>query len=272
MQQQHFFVMGAPKSGTTWLQIMLDSHPEICCLGEAGLFHLGKCLTTAVRDYNDFLAKKKDLFGEKAFPPVEREEFYKLFRLYAYERLRAHAGKPDARLLGNKDPDYGVFFAPMAETFRDAAFIHIIRDPRDVAVSLWHHNQRYDADNMRGKTFQGFALGYLPNWCQYIVNVRQHARTVKYLEVRYEHLLARPADLLGEMLRFLGAADGPDLIEACLAGSDFQKLSGGRPSGVEDAKAFYRKGVAGDWRNYMDEAAEGEFRRATRGLMEQLGY
>ena len=25
---------GAPKSGTTWLQRLLDAHPEVCCSGE----------------------------------------------------------------------------------------------------------------------------------------------------------------------------------------------------------------------------------------------
>src|ERR1700722_1873858 len=34
---QLFFVGGAPRSGTTWLQALLDSHPEISCRGE-GLF------------------------------------------------------------------------------------------------------------------------------------------------------------------------------------------------------------------------------------------
>jgi hypothetical protein len=34
---QLFFAGGAPRSGTTWLQLLLDSHPEVCCRGE-GLF------------------------------------------------------------------------------------------------------------------------------------------------------------------------------------------------------------------------------------------
>jgi hypothetical protein len=35
--RQLFFVGGAPRSGTTWLQLLLDSHPEVSCRGE-GLF------------------------------------------------------------------------------------------------------------------------------------------------------------------------------------------------------------------------------------------
>src|SRR3546814_9388642 len=33
----HFIVTGVTKSGTTWLQRMLDSHPEIACGGESKL-------------------------------------------------------------------------------------------------------------------------------------------------------------------------------------------------------------------------------------------
>jgi len=33
-----FFVLGVGKSGTTWLQRMLDQHPEILCKGEGWFF------------------------------------------------------------------------------------------------------------------------------------------------------------------------------------------------------------------------------------------
>jgi Sulfotransferase family len=36
-KRQLFFVGGAPRSGTTWLQQILDAHPDVSCRGE-GLF------------------------------------------------------------------------------------------------------------------------------------------------------------------------------------------------------------------------------------------
>ena len=33
-KRQLFFVGGAPRSGTTWMQHMLDAHPDISCRGE----------------------------------------------------------------------------------------------------------------------------------------------------------------------------------------------------------------------------------------------
>jgi hypothetical protein len=35
IDRQFFFVIGMPKSGTTWLQLLLDAHPEIQCHGES---------------------------------------------------------------------------------------------------------------------------------------------------------------------------------------------------------------------------------------------
>jgi hypothetical protein len=50
-RRQLFFVGGAPRSGTTWLQFLLDSHPEISCRG-SGLFvqHLAAPLETMMAE------------------------------------------------------------------------------------------------------------------------------------------------------------------------------------------------------------------------------
>jgi hypothetical protein len=54
-----FFVGGAPRSGTTWLQSLLDSHPEISCRGE-GLFmkHPAEPLDTMMAARHQALAAK----------------------------------------------------------------------------------------------------------------------------------------------------------------------------------------------------------------------
>ncbi len=49
-----FFVVGCQKSGTTWLQYLLDAHPQIVCGGEAHLTDvLAPLLQDAFHLYND---------------------------------------------------------------------------------------------------------------------------------------------------------------------------------------------------------------------------
>jgi hypothetical protein len=54
-----FLVNGAPRSGTTWLQTLLDCHPQVSCRGE-GLFQqkLAAPLDALMRDRGTALAEK----------------------------------------------------------------------------------------------------------------------------------------------------------------------------------------------------------------------
>src|SRR3546814_10996185 len=71
-----FIVTGVTKSGTTWLQRMLDSHPEIACGGESKLNVFLTQLGPALRAYNEALDKTNDkIYREQAvYPPLEQPQ------------------------------------------------------------------------------------------------------------------------------------------------------------------------------------------------------
>ena len=52
----------------------------------------------------------------------------------------------------------------------------------------------------------------------------------------------------------------------------FERLSGGRLPGVQDTASHYRKGIAGNWRNYFDGMTERAMRDTTGDLVTRLGY
>src|SRR3546814_5719491 len=54
-----FIVTGVTKSGTTWLQRMLDSHPEIACGGERSEEHTSELQSLMRISYAVFCLKKK---------------------------------------------------------------------------------------------------------------------------------------------------------------------------------------------------------------------
>jgi hypothetical protein len=93
-----------------------------------------------------------------------------------------------------------------------------------------------------------------------------------YTEVRYEDLLKRPEQELERLLGFLGVDAGKDAVRRCVRSASFEKLSKGRKRGREDATSFFRKGVAGDWREVFTERDKHIFKQEAGDLLVKLGY
>ena len=183
-----------------------------------------------------------------------------------------------------------------------ARVIHIIRDGRDVAVSATHHrwNQAEDRggssrptpdqlakreayrEDPQGllRTDDGiFPEGYVgksaAKWGTRVGKTVRDGPALLgadyYAEVRYEDLLEKPEEELGRLLGFLGAdASGPT-VRRCVRAASFERLAGGRSRGQE-AASFFRKGVAGDWKNVFTERNKQDFKAAAGDLLIELGY
>jgi len=183
-----------------------------------------------------------------------------------------------------------------------ARVIHIIRDGRDVAVSATHHrwNQAEDRGGSSRPTPDQLAKreayredpqgllrtddGIFPEGYVGKSAAKWGARVGKtvrdgpallgadyYAEVRYEDLLEKPEEELGRLLGFLGAdASGPT-VRRCVRAASFERLAGGRSRGQE-AASFFRKGVAGDWKNVFTERNKRDFKAAAGDLLIELGY
>jgi hypothetical protein len=54
--------------------------------------------------------------------------------------------------------------------------------------------------------------------------------------------------------------------------ASFERLSEGREQGQEDTSSFYRKGVAGDWKNHFTERDKRIFKKEAGELLIELGY
>jgi hypothetical protein len=93
-----------------------------------------------------------------------------------------------------------------------------------------------------------------------------------YREVYYEDLLKKPEEEFGALAEFLGAAADEETIRRCVTATSFEKLSRGRKRGQEDVTSFFRKGVAGDWRNIFTEADKVLFKKEAGELLVRLDY
>lgn len=253
--RQLFFVGGAPRSGTTWLQRLLNSHPEICCDGE-GLFQkeLGEPIDRLIGQRRAALeAKNRTLFFDgEGYPLPGAEDADALFGTAVLLALARQPGSEAARAVGEKTPENVFLFPRLKRLFPGAKFVGIARDPRDVLTSAWHFfRQARGADDEAAKrAFLQRAFPSLQQGTQAMLALAEgHPEDCRILT--YERLRAATAPVAAELFRFLGVADRAAVVADCVARTSFEVLTGGRPAGVTAEGAFLRKGVVGDWRTTL---------------------
>ena len=256
----YFFVTGNPKSGTTWMQLLIDAHPEAVCSGE------GHFIFT----FLDPLLKMKDGFNERqrlAFERVYQGKRYynNLTNADVVEITRAFMLKAMSQrvtdktlAIGDKTPKNNLRLSDLSVVFPEAKIINIVRHPYDMAVSRLHHARRA---NIAGAMTPGPVQTDLlekaaTDWINGQDSVaRFQARNPGVLlEVRYEDMLDDPHTGAAAIFRHIGVSDAPAIVDACVKASDFEALSG-RKRGDEHETSFFRKGVVGDWRGVLNQEA-----------------
>ena len=202
-------VVGAGRSGTTLLRLMLDSHPLLAMPPETAFLpqiHQQRAqldsesladLIVSSPTWPDFhldaAALRAELAALRPFSPAEGARCF--YRLYA-QRF----GKPR---WGDKTPFYGGRMLDIQELLPEARFIHLIRDGRDVALSL---RPLWFAPGQDMRTLAAY-------WCQAVSDARRDAPSCRhYLEVRYEQLIADPRAQLQRICDFLALPFAPELL------------------------------------------------------------
>lgn len=256
--RQLFFVGGAPRSGTTWLQYLLDSHPDVRCGGE-GLFmkHLAEPLQKAMQERQQALeAKNRIVFSHAPgfAPPTEEDTDHLLGTAVLLALERQCAGKT-YRAVGEKTPENVFLFSRLKRLFPHAKFVGIARDPRDVIASAWHffHKPKPGQEERDAKlAFIRLALPSLDAGARETLALLERHKS-DCLVVTYEQLLRAPVAMAGRLFRFLGVTDRDDLLAAAVEQTSFAALSQSRPAGESQDRPFFRKGVAGDWRSTLTQ-------------------
>lgn len=307
-----FFIVGRGKSGTSWLMRTFDAHPEILCRGEGRFFGLDwkrddlageqqvnvppRTLHGAINE-SEYLRYwlQRSVWSRDGDTEEHLAAITRAATEYLLKRRLAESGKS---IVGDKTP----LLTPevvreMSEVFPDAKVIHIVRDGRDVTVSAVHHQwnkskdrggslrmsaadrarrEAYQSDPASTSMFTEEALrGRARAWRNFVGRAVEDGPRLlgeNYAEVRYEDLLQHPGREVGRLLKFLGAAADEQTVEQCVSKTSFEKLSRGRKPGEEDTTSFFRKGIAGDWKNAFTERDREIFDEEAGALLERLGY
>ncbi len=255
---QMFFIGGAPRSGTTWLQRLLDSHPDICCRGEGLLSQsLAAPLDALVAARHKALeAKNTTLFRDTGGYPLpdagDADMLLGTAVLLALERQRG--GKP-CRAIGEKTPENVFLFPRLKRLFPGAKFIGIARDPRDLLTSAWHFFRKDQAAQDDAEAKAAFVRDALPTLGQGVRAMLAHNERYPSDSaiVTYEAMKAAPAAAAARLFRFLGVADDAAVVADCVARTSFAALAG-REAGTAQNGSFFRKGVVGDWHSTLPPA------------------
>jgi len=175
----------------------------------------------------------------------------------------AYAAKHGKPRWGDKTPAYMRYLPLLERVFRDAAYVHLIRDGRDCALSFL---RMPDDAPARTWAHPEDAAGFACQWVTEVRDARELGGRVgssRYVEVRYEDLVAEPARVVEAVCEFAKIPFDAAMLE---------------PGEAELAeKPHHRRLVEPpskrrDWRNEMDAADVHAFESIAGELLAELDY
>jgi sulfotransferase family protein len=185
-------VIGAPRSGTTYLQAVLSQHPDIFISRETRIFFWAFQMAVKIPDdpRQRYIHTHREEFDAAILPWTRRfiSDFYTEIGRGTY-------------FWGDKYPNYAAnpnVLRFIHHLYEGAKFIHLVRDGRDVAASL------LQMDWAKEHGFEGAHQ----NWVRSVEHASEFGRALppsQYVEVRYEELVSDGHKVLGELLDFIGA-------------------------------------------------------------------
>ncbi len=251
------FVLGAPRSGTTFLGSCIGALPEVS-------YHFEPRVTKAAAR----------MVHEGTW---SEERAARVFRA-SYRLLMLAAGDGGRRFV-EKNPE-NCFVVPfLVRAFPDARFVQIIRDGRDVAVShaekpwlsaasagsgkrgrggqAWGPWARWWVERERADEFAAASdlTRTAWSWRRFTSAARDALATLppdRVLTVRYEELVTDPERAAAGIAAFFGHAETPEPLRAALAKAD--------PSSI------------GRWRQALSAEGLADVEREAGPLLRELGY
>jgi hypothetical protein len=258
---QVVFVVGPPKSGTTWVQQTLAAHPEAAVEGE-GQFATWLAYPIA-QVFGQYTARQNQASrsGKETAWVDQADQFFTLRQvcdrvLIGYLRRAQQRGRSRLRAVIDKTPGHARHVATLANLYPWARFVCCTRDVRDAAVSAWHHLGKVPGFFEGAADIHAAAPLYAEKHYGELMRHARHGGAAlgrqRYMELAYEDYKADPAATVRRLFAFCNLPADDALVTAAVESNTFERRSGGRKPG-EEADSFHRKGVVGDWRNYFSE-------------------
>ncbi len=223
------FILGASRSGTTMLRLMLNAHPNIAVPGEQSYFvslpvqadswEAPDLSPTAYEQFvTDYLERKSTTLPGLDIPSVRASILQSslpqnLRRPYEIT-LYAWARSQGKSRWGEKTPTNFFFVDVIDDMFPEARYIHLVRDPRAVVHSM-NRFIRCGDDTVINAT----------NWCEYIERgadlLEQTVPKERRLTLFYENVTAAPKEAAQRLCDFVEEPFDPDMLSFYETADDY---------------------------------------------------
>ncbi len=284
------FIVGVGRSGTTLLRLMLDAHPELAIPPETHfvppLLESFERLRVSpegamevVRDspnsgWEDLgLTEAEILERLRSLKPFNSPDAVRAF----YLAYASGHGKPR---FGDKTPRYVTRMKRIAAALPEAHFIHVIRDGRDVLLSL--NRRLVELRDSEPVPVERFAR----RWRRRVGNARRAALGNRYMEVRYEDLVTTTEATLRRICERIELSFEPAMLAYHEhAAERLEEMNRDRDrdgrrtvSGAERMTAHARTAAPPSaervyaWRQEMSSADRRQFEAVAGDLLAELGY
>ena len=247
----HFFLLGFPRSGTTLLEQVLASNPNVATLEERD---------PAREAVAAFMPKSRKL---RALAEAS-EETLDGYRERYWRNVRKHGVEPTNRIFVDKGPIYTVNMPVLARLFPQAKFLFAIRDPRDVVLSCFRRRFGVNPTSFEFLTLEGTARFYAA--VMRLGEIYRDKLALDVFELRHESLV----DDFDGQTRALCNFMGLPWDEAMRRFSDRSKIGAiSTVSGSQIARGLNRDGI-GQWRRYAEQL--GPVLPILQPWVEKFGY
>jgi hypothetical protein len=196
---QLVFLVGPPRSGTTWLQKLLGSHPDIGTAQESHLFNhfLGSMLKSW-----DHLLHFKDGRGGIGVPAYQTEAaFISMLNEQVHQVLSGADEYRKGSVFLEKTPDHIRHMKDILRVVPDARIILMVRRPADVIESMLSAGEGWGKQWAPGSIFQAIRL--FRYFSKQAESDLRDLDTTRVFCVEYERLRESTADVLQAILGFL---------------------------------------------------------------------
>jgi hypothetical protein len=192
------FLVGVPRSGTTWLQTMLGNHPRICTAQESHIFThvLGPILDNWAHmlDFDD----GRGGIGLPAY--LTESEMLQVSKRFAYEVFSSVEGFYQSEVFVEKTPDHILRISEISKIIPSARFVLISREPRDVVESLLAASRGWGHRWAPRSTLRAARL--VSRYTRAGIAGLNAVPESSWIAIRYENLRANPGSELERVLRF----------------------------------------------------------------------